>query len=361
MSKIIDKIKRVNLSKEMYDEAQTKNLSFTELLECEDPTQEYGNSPFAKLDAYERQLIAHGLYVNPVMAKLAGGAPIVKLSAFYTSNNAVLFPEYINRQFDIGAQLAGKFLMDEDLCASVNEVEGTDFKGLKMDIDTAISENHMQRRAEGARGRKYTITVGKREVTIYEYQADINISYKALETMSVNMLDQHLQLIGTVWKLDCAIMALAVAVNGNPDEGNSASNENTGGVWTESLLQRAKLNFKEPFTPTIIAASGTVLGDVYDLAGFKANGYNPFLVKGEIQPILGAEVKQVSSQGEATALGTTKLLLHDKNRGLRKLKQRNAQLIETDKIISKRLEEVALTETVAYVKEFDSSQTITKT
>ena len=77
----------VRLEKGMYRQA---GQSFTQVLEREDPDQQYKGTPLEGLDAYQRQLKRFDIKV-----KGAGSDVVEKF--FRTSDSAVLFPEYIAR------------------------------------------------------------------------------------------------------------------------------------------------------------------------------------------------------------------------------------------------------------------------
>ena len=77
----------LKLEKGMYNEA---GRSFTQVLEREDPSEQYKGTALEGLDAYQRQLKRFDIKV-----KGAGSDPVEKF--FATSQSAVLFPEYIAR------------------------------------------------------------------------------------------------------------------------------------------------------------------------------------------------------------------------------------------------------------------------
>lgn len=86
----------LRLEKGMYNEA---GRSFTQVLEREDPSEQYKGTALEGLDAYQRQLKRFDIKV-----KGAGSDAVEKF--FATSQSAVLFPEYIARSVRQGMEEA---------------------------------------------------------------------------------------------------------------------------------------------------------------------------------------------------------------------------------------------------------------
>ena len=77
----------LKLEKGMYRQA---GMSFTQVLESLDPSENYRGTALEGTDAFQRQLKRFG-----IRAKGAGSSPVEKF--FATMDSAVLFPEYIAR------------------------------------------------------------------------------------------------------------------------------------------------------------------------------------------------------------------------------------------------------------------------
>ena len=77
----------LRLEKGMYNEA---GQSFTQVLERQDPSEQYKGTSLEGLDAFQRQLKRFDIKV-----KGAGSDVVEKF--FRTADSAVLFPEYIAR------------------------------------------------------------------------------------------------------------------------------------------------------------------------------------------------------------------------------------------------------------------------
>ena len=75
----LSRAKEIKVSKDTYFEAQSQGMSLSELLETEDYDPSDSNSP---LDAFERQLAAHGMKVS--------GKNAITVELFYQGTPALL-------------------------------------------------------------------------------------------------------------------------------------------------------------------------------------------------------------------------------------------------------------------------------
>ena len=86
----------ITLEKGMYG---VPGKNFTQVLEELDGSQNYAGTPFAGLDAYQRQLKRFGIRVS--------GANCDTVEKFFTSSqSAALFPEYVARAVRQGMELS---------------------------------------------------------------------------------------------------------------------------------------------------------------------------------------------------------------------------------------------------------------
>ena len=77
----------LKLEKGMYQQA---GRSFSQVLESQDPSEQYKGSALEGLDAFQRQLKRFDI-------KVKGSASDAVEKFFRTSDSAVLFPEYVAR------------------------------------------------------------------------------------------------------------------------------------------------------------------------------------------------------------------------------------------------------------------------
>lgn len=125
-------VKKLQLEKEMYDEAREQGLSFAEFLEQQDPSEGYkkdsgASSELSELTAFERQLMAHDIKVGD------GNASLVD-QFFVTNASRVLFPEYLNQQILIGLRMGKLYAKLEDIVATTTQIEGASYKAAEIDL-----------------------------------------------------------------------------------------------------------------------------------------------------------------------------------------------------------------------------------
>ena len=107
----------LRLEKGMYNEA---GRSFTQVLEREDPSEQYKGTALEGLDAYQRQLKRFDIKV-----KGAGSDAVEKF--FATSQSAVLFPEYIARSVRQGMEETDIL---PQITAAETRVSGMDYRSI---------------------------------------------------------------------------------------------------------------------------------------------------------------------------------------------------------------------------------------
>jgi hypothetical protein len=125
----------LKLEKGMYKEA---GMSFAQVLEKLDPSDNYRNTPLDGLDAYQRQLKRFDIKVK------GAGSDIVE-KFFRTTESAVLFPEYVARSVRAGME-EGNIL--PSITASVTKFDGMDYRSIYS--EPTEDDNSLRRVSEGA-------------------------------------------------------------------------------------------------------------------------------------------------------------------------------------------------------------------
>jgi len=107
----------LRLDKGMYNEA---GLTFTQVLEKYDPSENYIGTPLEGTDAFQRQLKRFDIRVK-------GPNSDVVEKFFRTSESAVLFPEYVSRSVKQGMEEANIL---PSITASITRFEGMDYRSI---------------------------------------------------------------------------------------------------------------------------------------------------------------------------------------------------------------------------------------
>ena len=107
----------LKLEKGMYQQA---GRSFSQVLESQDPSEQYKGSALEGLDAFQRQLKRFDI-------KVKGSASDAVEKFFRTSDSAVLFPEYVARSVRQGME-EGDLI--PQLTAAVTQFDGMDYRSI---------------------------------------------------------------------------------------------------------------------------------------------------------------------------------------------------------------------------------------
>lgn len=169
----------MRLEKEMYREARTLGLTFTELLAKESPSKQEG------LDAYEFALMDRDINLKKDTVE-----------RFYrTKEDSILFPEFINRNVRIG--IAGLSRLDltlGDIIATETSIDA----GVYDSVNAVFANKDIDFRkiAESAPFPTVTITTAKNTVRLAKIGLALDASYEVLRRMKLPLMAIHLQLIG---------------------------------------------------------------------------------------------------------------------------------------------------------------------
>ena len=125
----------LKLDKGMYQEA---GRTFTQVLERQDPSEQYKGTSLEGLDAFQRQQKR-----NDIKVKGAGSDVVDKF--FATSQSAVLFPEYIARAVKVGMEAENVL---PQITATETVISGMDYRSITS--EGGQDEHELCRVDEGA-------------------------------------------------------------------------------------------------------------------------------------------------------------------------------------------------------------------
>jgi hypothetical protein len=351
---------KLKLEKEMYSEAKSRGISFTELMHRMDngagdvepdaflkrAIAKLHNTPIDEklsvgLDAFELQLQEHGIKVS--------GKEISLVEDFYktASSASVLFPEYVNRQVRIGMEMG------------VNECQLSDLVAVSQDIDSGVYQTYAAsldsgkaggfRVTEGGEFPTTEITTAEGTIRLIKVGHKFAATYEAIRRMRLNLLNVHLRVIGARLARNMVEFALYVLVNG---DGNS----NSAAVYDQPTLDYddmvAFLQEFNLFTPNVWVGDKATTTAILQLSEFKdpMAGFN-YQKTGDMITPMGMKLRRSDA---VTALSIIAL---DSNSALEQISERGSQLVEADKIIAKQFEEVVISESTGFAKIFtDASQ-----
>lgn len=323
-----------HLSKEMYDEASRKGMTFTEILGTVSPSKVEG------LDAFEFALMERG--INPKKGTV---------EQFYTStDNSILFPEFINRNVRIGlTQSSQKEVVPEDLIAATSFIDG----GLYETIKAVFSKKDVEYNMifQGASFPSVTISKGDKEIHLVKIGVSLNASYEVLRRMKLPLLSTHIQLLGRRLKQTKVAMAVYTLVNGDGNGNPATVSQRVMSYATlvEFLLAMSPWESTVWFAKKELIAELLLLPELKDSGLFNTSG-------GGIAKLLGNPLKKF--EWPDTDLGNNQLFQVDKNAALELVQEAGSELVETDKVITRQTEKMTISLVLGMSKIFDEAAVI---
>lgn len=318
----------VEVGRDHYTEAESRGLTLSELLECE----EYDPTPTGcPLDAFERQLALAGV-------RLGGKSPTT-VEQFYQQAPALL-PEFMLREVKKGQAMRPEL---GRLIANSTNVASNTYTPFFIDTsdDTKFSLRPI---GDGAGVPQLLITEQNHAVKVADYGLALKTSYKALRYRSSSQFRVILWYIGFRIQSDKIALVVDTIING---DGNS------NGATVVNTAVSATLDYDDlislwaqfsPFEMNTIVCHIDQMKAILTLAEFKdpMAGYR-FQNTGDLFSPLGARLIRCDDVPSDYVLGL------DSRFAVEEVITQPLT-IEYDKIIEQRFEEAVISESVTYAK-----------
>ena len=335
----------LKLEKGMY---RQEGMTFTQVLESMDPSENYRGTALEKTDAFQRQLKRFG-----ILAKGEGSSSVEKF--FRTVDSAVLFPEYIARTVRQG--------MEEDdilpsLTATTTVIDSRDYRSIysiATDDDKALKAV-----IEGAEIPQTEIKTKENLVSLNKRGRMLVASYEAVRFQKLDMFSVMLRQIGAHIHKMLVADAVDVLVNGDGN-GNEAVVYQVGTAPISgkagTLEYNQLLEFWSKFAPysmnTLLCSTDTML-QLLKLPEFQnpLTGLN-FQGTGKLSTPLGAKLLRTDAVASGTLIGLD-------NRYALELVKAGDVLVEYDKLIDRQLERAAITCIAGFGKICDGAACVLK-
>lgn len=355
----------------VYKEAYGKGLTFSQLLETLDPSNQYvgGDAWLGQLDAFERQMLSAGIRTKSDEAK---GLYADKVEKFFlgTSSSDVLFPEFINRTAR-QALLAPDIL--EELVGIRTPIEGNAYKTFYVDMSTAAKQK--KRVVEGTEIPTTTITGHTHAITLKKKGRAIDVTYEFIRRMRIDMLSLLIEGILQQTGVDLAEDAIDVLINGDGNASTAAENWNLthadiGGVVADGITWDNWLNFRLKFYPYAATTAVADATQLIKLLGIQYPATDPLALLSAImgggQIGGGATLPQnMFSQPMRyvylpSATLANRVLAITKKYALEQVTEIGADIVETDRMIKTQFETIALSQVTGFATLFpDVVKTLT--
>jgi hypothetical protein len=325
----LSRAKEINVSKDIYLEAQSQGMSLSELLETEDYDPSEPNSP---LDAFERQLAAHGMRVS--------GKNAVTVELFYQGAPALL-PEFMMREIKRGQRMRPELAK---LLASSSSIASSRYTPFFVNVTPTDKKLSLRPIGDLAHIPTIEVTEQRHTLTIPDYGITLKTSYKALRSRTATQFKVLLWFIG--FRLQADKMALIVDTilngDGNDNPAQVINSETSGDLTYSDLINLYNEFF--PFEMNVMLCHKDKIKTILNMEEFKdpMAGFK-FQRTGELVSPLGCTLIRCDDVPADLAIGLD-------NRFAVEEVVSQALMVEYDKVIEQKLEEAVISESVAYAK-----------
>ena len=317
----------LKLEKGMY---RQEGMSFTQVLESLDPSENYRGTALEGTDAFQRQLKRFG-----IRAKGAGSSPVEKF--FRTLDSAVLFPEYIARTVRQG--------MEENdilpaITATTTVIDSMDYRSIYS--NPTDEDKELKDVAEGTAIPETEVKTKEHLVKLTKRGRMLVASYEALRFQKLDLFGVMLRQIGAHIQKQQLKDAVKVLMEG--DGNSNAAAQFTIGTspisGTEGTLGYDQLvefwGQFDPYTMNTLLCSTATMTQLLKVPELQnpMTGLN-FQGTGKLTTPLGAQLHRTGAVADGVIIGLD-------NRYALELIRAGDVLVEYDKLIDRQLERAAI-------------------
>ena len=333
----------LKLEKGMYGQS---GRSFAQTLEALDPSENYKGTALEGLDAFQRQLKRFDIKV-----KGAGSDRVEKF--FWSTESAVLFPEFVSRVVRQGMEEESIL---PDITATVTNFDGMDYRSIAS--TPTEEEKKLKRVEEGAQIPQTTIRTQENLVKLHKRGRMLVASYEAIRFQRLDLFSVTLRQIGAYIARMHLKDAIDVLMNGDGNN-NAATSYTIGddgiGGTKGTLSYDALLGFWsqfDPYTMNTLLMGNDMMLKMLKLQEFQnpLTGLN-FQGTGTLATPLGAKLLRTSAMPEGKIIGL------DKNYALERICGSEV-LVEYDKLIDRQLERAAITSISGFAKPYQEASKV---
>ena len=333
----------LRLEKGMY---RQEGMTFTQVLESLDPSENYRGTALEGTDAFQRQLKRFG-----IRAKGAGSSLVEKF--FRTMDSAVLFPEYIARTVRQG--------MEENdilpaITATTTVIDSMDYRSIYSNpTDEDLDLEDVE---EGAAIPETEVRTKSNLISLTKRGRMLVASYEAIRFQKLDLFSVMLRQIGAHIQKQQLMDAVNVLIHG--DGNDNAAVQYTVGTspisGTKGTLAYDQLvEFWGRFDPytmnTLLCSTGTMTAmlKIPELQN-PMTGLN-FQGTGKLTTPLGAQLHRTGAVADGVIIGL------DNRYALEQVRAGDV-LVEYDKLIDRQLERAAITSISGFGKICDGAVSV---
>ncbi|MCH7529313.1 MAG: hypothetical protein IH972_07155 [Candidatus Marinimicrobia bacterium] len=327
-------LKRMKLELGLYQQAEQRGLSFTDLLGRLDDGAYL--DPESALDPFQQQMAVRNL--------ITVGPQAVQLEAFYETDSRFLFPEWINRQVREGMSLGKNALRLSDLVSVETEIDSGVYEVLLSEMGSEVTPKRI---GQGGEFPTVEIKTGEQTIKLSKYGIALAASYEAIRRVKAPIFAATLRKIGFYMGRQMVDDAITALVNGTGNNDAAAVDQVAAtGTLDYSDLITFDLNF-DPFESDYWVAPKDVIKTILNMVEFKdpQSGFT-YQQTGDLISPLGNILRRY----DGTLLSTDRLVGFMHDFAIEKVTERNASLVEVERIINKQIEGTAISEMVGFAK-----------
>jgi len=315
-----------------YAEAQEQGVSFSDLLEQLDPSE-----PDAKIDAFERQLMLHGIQSD--------GPRAISMEQFFVGGGLILLPEYILREIKRGYKMVQDPL---DMIASVVSESGPTVRPIYIKTTNAKKSLGKRGSGGGAAYPKVELLYREKEAAIIDRGRQFDFSYRVVRNQKLTEFRVFLWWIGAQMAYDEIDDIYNVLLNGDgTSDGASDVFNGVGGTFAYSDLVHLAMSFDVPARMTHILGAMADVEKIVNLTQMQDpdawRQSELFARSGDYRSFLPVNAKLVIAPNATS----TKLIGLD---GRFAVRETEAQplMIEAEKVINQKLESAVVSKESVY-------------
>ena len=326
--------KRMKLENGLYEEASVSGLTVTDFLAQVDGGA-YAD-PDSKLDAFQQQLAARNLVTS--------GPQAVQLDVFYEGDNRLLFPEWINRQIREGMSLGKNALRLADLVSIETEIDSGVYQVLLSEMGSEVTPKRV---GQGGEFPMVEIKTGEQTIKLGKYGITLSASYEVIRRVKAPVFAATLRKIGFYMGRQMVDDAITALVNGTGNTDAAPVDQvAVSGTLNYSDLVNFDLDF-DPFESNYWVAPKALIQTILNMVEFKdpMAGFN-YQQTGELISPLGNTLRRY----DGTLLSTDRLVGFMRQFAIEQVTERNASLVEVERIINKQIEGTTVSLVVGFAK-----------
>ena len=333
----------LKLEKGMYRQA---GMSFAQVLESLDPSENYRGTALEGTDAFQRQLKRFG-----IRAKGAGSSSVEKF--FRTMDSAVLFPEYIARTVRQGME---EHDILPHITATTTVIDAMDYRSIysnPTDEDKALQDVE-----EGGAIPETEVKTKEHLISLTKRGRMLVASYEALRFQKLDLFGVMLRQIGA--HIQRQQLADAVKVLAEGDGNDNAAVQYTVGTdpisGTKGTLEYDQLvefwSRFDPYTMNTLLCSTATMTRLLKIPELQnpLTGLN-FQGTGKFTAPLGARLHRTGAVADGVIIGL------DNRYALEQVRASDV-LVEYDKLIDRQLERAAITTIAGFGKICDGASCV---